>query len=109
MAQEVVSIDDRDFLRLLKALPPELVSKRGGPVLAGLRRGGNAMRKYWRQEIDRIDEAMHRLLPLYPEDRSRAAAAQLRRLGVTVRTGARIVGVQPPERAMQLSAAVNVP
>ena len=54
MAKEVVSIDDRDFLRLLKELPAELVSKRGGPVLVGLRRGGNAMRKAWRAEIDRL-------------------------------------------------------
>jgi NADH dehydrogenase len=38
-------------------------------------------------------EALERILPTYPPDRSRAAAAQLRRLGVTVRTGTRIVGV----------------
>lgn len=54
MAKEVVSIDAADFLRLLKSLPPELVSKRGGPVLAGLRRGGNVIRKAWRGEIARI-------------------------------------------------------
>jgi len=54
VAKEVIRIDDRDFLRLLKSLPPELVSKRGGPVLAGLRRGGNVIRKSWRAEIQRI-------------------------------------------------------
>lgn len=54
MAEEVVRIHADGFLELLQALPPELVSKRGGPVLAGLRRGGNLMRKAWREEIDRL-------------------------------------------------------
>lgn len=57
MATEVVKITGADeFLTLLKKLPPELVSKRGGPVLVGLRRGGNSMRKSWREEIKRIIE-----------------------------------------------------
>src|SRR5688500_14107454 len=52
MAKEVIRIEDRGFLRRLEGLPAEIVSKRGGPVLAGLRRGGNAMRKAWRAEVD---------------------------------------------------------
>lgn len=38
----------------LKALPAELVVKRGGPILAGLRKGGAVFRRAWRQEVDRI-------------------------------------------------------
>jgi len=38
-------------------------------------------------------EAMDRVLPPYPEDRSRSARRQLERLGVTVRTGTRVVHV----------------
>jgi NADH dehydrogenase len=38
-------------------------------------------------------EAMDRVLPLYPADRSRSARRQLERLGVTVRTGMRVVHV----------------
>lgn len=41
-------------LDMLKKLPPELVSKRGGVVLSGLRKGGNLLRKAWRQEVQRI-------------------------------------------------------
>jgi NADH dehydrogenase len=38
-------------------------------------------------------EAMDRILPTYPDDRSRSAARQLERLGVTVRTGTMVVDV----------------
>jgi len=38
-------------------------------------------------------EAMDRVLPTYPDDRSRSAARQLERLGVTVRTGTMVVDV----------------
>jgi NADH:ubiquinone reductase (H+-translocating) len=38
-------------------------------------------------------EALDRILPTYPADRSRSAARQLRRLGVTVRTKTRVVGI----------------
>ncbi len=38
-------------------------------------------------------EALDRILPTYPESQSASAARQLRRLGVTVRTGARVVHV----------------
>jgi NADH dehydrogenase len=38
-------------------------------------------------------EAMERILPTYPEDRSRSATRQLERLGVTVRTGTKVVDV----------------
>jgi NADH dehydrogenase len=38
-------------------------------------------------------EAMRRLLPTYPERLSAAARAQLERLGVEIRTGARVTGI----------------
>jgi NADH:quinone reductase (non-electrogenic) len=38
-------------------------------------------------------EAMDRILPTYPEDRSRSATRQLERLGVTVRTATKVVDV----------------
>jgi NADH dehydrogenase len=38
-------------------------------------------------------EAMDRILPTYPEGRSRSATRQLERLGVTVRTGTKVVDV----------------
>jgi NADH:ubiquinone reductase (H+-translocating) len=38
-------------------------------------------------------EALDRILPTYPADRSASAARQLRRLGVTVRTKTRVVGI----------------
>jgi NADH dehydrogenase len=38
-------------------------------------------------------EALDRILPTYPPDRSASAARQLRRLGVTVRTGTRVVAI----------------
>jgi HK97 gp10 family phage protein len=43
-----------DVLRKLKALPPELVSRRGGPVGAALRKGANVIRKQWQDNIQRI-------------------------------------------------------
>lgn len=39
-------------------------------------------------------EAMGRVLPPYPEDRSRAARRQLERLGVAVRTDTKVVGIE---------------
>ncbi len=38
-------------------------------------------------------EALDRVLPPYPDDRSRSAKRQLERLGVVVRTGTRVVGI----------------
>ncbi len=48
-----------------------------------------------RSQDARIDliEALDRILPTYPPDRSASARRQLRRLGVTVRTGTRVVGI----------------
>lgn len=43
-----------DVLRKLKALPPELVSKRGGPVAAALRKGGRVISKQWVKNIEAI-------------------------------------------------------
>ncbi len=38
-------------------------------------------------------EALDRILPTYPPDRSASARRQLQRLGVTVRTGTRVIGI----------------
>ncbi|HUG29393.1 MAG TPA: NAD(P)/FAD-dependent oxidoreductase [Candidatus Limnocylindria bacterium] len=59
--------------------------------------------------IDPIDasinliEALDRVLPVYPADRSRSAERQLRRLGVTVRTGVRVTDIS--ERAVTIDPA----
>ena len=45
-------------------------------------------------------EALDRVLPPYPKDRSASARRQLERLGVTVRTGTRVVGLD--EHAVHL-------
>jgi NADH dehydrogenase len=39
-------------------------------------------------------EALPRVLPTYPEDRSRSARRQLERLGVVVRTDTRVIGIE---------------
>jgi NADH dehydrogenase len=52
-------------------------------------------------------EALERILPTYPPDRSRSAARQLARLGVEVRTGARIVGVD--DRAVRIEPSAGGP
>ena len=46
-------------------------------------------------------EAVDRILPPYPPDRSRSAKRQLERLGVKVRTGARVVGID--DRSVRLA------
>jgi NADH dehydrogenase len=48
-------------------------------------------------------EAMDRILPPYPPDRSRSAQRQLERLGVEVRTGTRVVDID--ERAVRVTMA----
>jgi NADH dehydrogenase len=50
-------------------------------------------------------EAMDRVLPTYPPGRSRSAARQLERLGVTVRTGTRVTGIG--EHAVTVEAAAG--
>jgi NADH dehydrogenase len=54
-------------------------------------------------------EALDRILPTYPADRSRSAARQLARLGVEVRTGARIVGVDDRSVRIQASSGEGEP
>lgn len=55
MAKETVRIRGLEgVLDMLNKLPPALVSKNGGPVLSGLRKGGNVMRAAWRREIQRV-------------------------------------------------------
>jgi NADH dehydrogenase len=46
-------------------------------------------------------EAMDRVLPNYPPDRSRSAKRQLERLGVTVRTGTRVTDITEREVAIE--------
>lgn len=41
-------------LAKLKALPPEIVSKRGGPVKTALRKGALVIQKEWQAQIRRI-------------------------------------------------------
>lgn len=43
-----------DVLAKLKSLPPEIVSRRGGPVKSALRKGGNVVRDEWRSQVQRI-------------------------------------------------------
>jgi len=50
-------------------------------------------------------ETMDRLLPTYPADRSRSAARQLARLGVEVRTGERVVGIDDHSVRVESMAA----
>jgi NADH dehydrogenase len=45
-------------------------------------------------------EAIDRILPPYPEDRSASARRQLERLGVTVRTGTKVIGID--DRSVRL-------
>ena len=45
-----------DVLRKLKALPPAIVSKRGGPVRKALRKGAVVVQKEWQSQIRQIVE-----------------------------------------------------
>lgn len=45
-----------DVLAKLKALPPEIVSKRGGPVAAALRKGGNVIQKEAKSNIRKVTQ-----------------------------------------------------
>ena len=84
----------------------------GGPTgveLAGAL--GEIARDTLRRDFRSIDpadariilvEAMDRVLPTYPPDRSASARRQLERLGVTVRTGTRVTDID--ERAVRVVA-----
>jgi NADH:quinone reductase (non-electrogenic) len=50
-------------------------------------------------------EAMDRVLPPYPTDRSVSARRQLERLGVTVRTGTRVVGIDDHSVRLEVDGA----
>ena len=45
-----------DVLAKLRALPPEIVSKRGGPVAASLRKGGNVIQKEAKANIRKVTQ-----------------------------------------------------
>jgi NADH:quinone reductase (non-electrogenic) len=49
-------------------------------------------------------EAMPRVLPPYPEDRSASARRQLERLGVVVRTGTKVVGIDEHGVTVEMAA-----
>ena len=52
-------------------------------------------------------EALDRVLPRYPKDRSRSARRQLQRLGVDVRTGTKVTGID--EHAVTVQPAAGGP
>lgn len=55
MAREVVRIEGlRGVLETLKQLPPEIVSKNGGPVRSSLRAAANVLRKEAQANVQRI-------------------------------------------------------
>ena len=54
-------------------------------------------------------EAMDRVLPTYPPDRSRSARKQLERLGVTVRTDTTVTAHRRPQRARPPTADASAP
>src|SRR5205823_5884434 len=49
-------------------------------------------------------EAMDRILPGYPEGRSRSAARQLQHLGVLVRTNTRVIGITDHDTTVEPAA-----
>jgi NADH dehydrogenase len=50
-------------------------------------------------------EALDRVLPPYPKDRSVSARRQLERLGVTVRTGTKVVGIDDRSVSLEVDGA----
>jgi NADH dehydrogenase len=50
-------------------------------------------------------EALDRVLPPYPKDRSASARRQLEQLGVTVRTGTRVVGIDDHSVRLEMDGA----
>jgi NADH dehydrogenase len=86
----------------------------GGPTgveLAGAL--GEIARDTLRRDFRSIDtadarillvEAMDRILPTYPPDRSASGQRQLERLGATVRTGARVVGLDGRSVTVEMAA-----
>jgi NADH dehydrogenase len=50
-------------------------------------------------------EALDRILPPYPKDRSASARRQLERLGVTVRTGTKVVGIDDRSVHLEVDGA----
>jgi NADH:quinone reductase (non-electrogenic) len=52
-------------------------------------------------------EAMDRILPTYPPDRSRSARRQLERLGAVVRTGARVVDLDDRSVTVELAGGAR--
>ena len=89
----------------------------GGPTgveLAGAL--GEIARDTLRRDFRSIDtadarillvEAMERILPTYPPDRSASARRQLERLGATVRTGTRVVGLDGRSVSVEMAGGAT--
>jgi NADH dehydrogenase len=89
----------------------------GGPTgveLAGAL--GEIARDTLRRDFRAIDtadariilvEAMDRVLPTYPPDRSASARRQLERLGATVRTGTRVVGLDSRSVSVEMAGGAS--
>src|SRR6266550_175952 len=89
----------------------------GGPTgveLAGAL--GEIARDTLRRDFRSIDtaaarillvEAMDRILPTYPSDRSASARRQLERLGATVRTGTRVVGLDGRSVTVEMAGGTS--
>jgi NADH dehydrogenase len=89
----------------------------GGPTgveLAGAL--GEIARDTLRRDFRSIDtadarillvEAMERVLPTYPRDRSASARRQLERLGATVRTGTRVVGLDNRSVSVEMAGGAS--
>ena len=89
----------------------------GGPTgveLAGAL--GEIARDTLRRDFRSIDtadarillvEALDRVLPTYPEDRSASARRQLERLGATVRTGTRVVGLDNRSVSVEMAGGAS--
>ena len=89
----------------------------GGPTgveLAGAL--GEIARDTLRRDFRSIDtanarillvEALDRILPTYPPDRSASARRQLERLGATVRTGTRVVGLDARSVSVEMTGGAS--
>lgn len=89
----------------------------GGPTgveLAGAL--GEIARDTLRRDFRSIDtadariilvEALDRILPTYPKDRSASARRQLERLGATVRTGTRVVGLDGRSVSVEMAGGAT--
>ena len=100
-----------------RSLPKSLLVMGGGPTgveLAGAL--GEIAKDTLKRDFRSIDpthsriilvEAMDRVLPPYPKGRSASARRQLERLGVTVRTGTKVVGLDDRSVDLDVDGAME--